>query len=111
MKFLKRAGELGEIFEMEAARNFMARWRNEKKRSEIMIPEMKEGPGGGKKLRNYMKLQICARMQRTEKKGQIEQELSILVAKIRHLGTLPVPRQDRIFFCVTTRGKSRPHSK
>ena len=34
-----------------------------------MIPEMKEGPGGGKKLRNYMKLQICARMQRAEKKG------------------------------------------
>ena len=59
-----------------------------KKRSEIIIPEMKEGPGGGKKLRSYMKLQICARTQRAEKKGQIEQELSILVAKIRHLGTL-----------------------
>ena len=51
---------------------------------------MKEDPGGGKKLRNYMKLQICARMQRAEKKGQVEQELSILVAKIRHLGTLPL---------------------
>ena len=31
MKFLKRAGKLGEIFEMEAARNFMARMDKMKK--------------------------------------------------------------------------------
>ena len=66
----------------------MARWKSGEKARDNH-PRNEKGPGGGKKLRNYMKLQICARMQRAEKKGQIEHELSILVAKIRHLGTLP----------------------